>query len=61
MWQGRFQGGFSHYVGEGGPVVVDWRQERLCFPDRGSCRHYIADMRRDFHRPEGYFTCLPIR
>ena len=61
VWQGRFQGGFSHYVGEGGPVVVDWRQERLCFPDRGSCRHYIADMRRDFHRPEGYFTCLPIR
>lgn len=61
VWQGRFQGGYAHYVGEGGPVVLDWRQERLCFPDRGSCRRYIADMRRDFHRPEGYFTCLPIR
>lgn len=61
VWQGRFQGGYSHYVGEGGPVVLDWRDERLCFPDRGSCRHYIADMRRDFHKPEGFFTCLPIR
>lgn len=61
VWQGRFQGGYSHYVGEGGPVVLDWRQERLCFPDRGSCRRVIADLRRDFHRPEGYFTCLPIR
>ena len=61
VWQGRFQGGYSHYVGEGGPIVLDWRDERLCFPDRGSCRHYVADTRRDFHRPEGYFTCLPIR
>ena len=61
VWQGRFQGGYSHYVGEGGPVVLDWRDERLCFPDRGSCRRHIADMRRDFHKPEGYFTCLPIR
>ncbi len=61
VWQGRFQGGYSHYVGVGGPVVLDWRDERLCFPDQSSCKHYIADMRRDFHRPEGYFTCLPIR
>lgn len=61
VWQGHFQGGYSHYVGVGGPIVLDWREERLCFPDQGSCRRYIADMRRDFHRPEGYFTCLPIR
>ncbi len=61
VWQGRFQGGYSHYVGEGGPIVLDWRDERLCFPDQGSCRSHIAEMRRDFHRPEGYYTCLPIR
>ncbi len=61
VWQGRFQGGYAHYVGVGGPVVLDWRDERLCFPDRGSCRRHVDDMRRDFHKPEGYFTCLPIR
>ena len=61
VWQGHFQGGYSHYLGEGGPIVLDWRDEKRCFPSDGSCKRYIAEMRRDFHRPEGYFTCLPIR
>ena len=61
VWQGHFSGGYSHYLGEGGPIVLDWRDEKLCFPSDRSCSHYIAEMRRDFHRPEGYFTCLPIR
>ena len=58
---GHFTGGYSHYLGEGGPIVLDWRDERLCFPDKRSCNHHISEMRRDFHRPAGYFTCLPIR
>ena len=58
---GHFTGGYSHYVGEGGPIVLDWRDEKLCFPSNRSCNHYISEMRRDFHRPEGYFTCLPLR
>ena len=61
VWLGHFSGGYSHYLGEGGPIALDWRDEKLCFPSRGSCRRYVADMRRDFHRPEGYSTCLPIR
>lgn len=61
VWQGHFTGGYSHYLGEGGPIVQDWRDEKLCFPNHRSCTRYIAEMRRDYHRPEGYFTCLPIR
>ena len=61
VWLGHFAGGYSHYLGEGGPIVLDWRDEKLCFPSDRSCKHYISEMRRDFHRPEGYFTCLPIR
>ena len=61
VWLGHFTGGYSHYLGEGGAIVLDWRDEKLCFPSNRSCSHYIKEMRRDFHRPEGYFTCLPIR
>lgn len=61
VWLGHFQGGYSHYLGPGQSIVLDWRDERLCFPSQRTCRRYIAEMRHDFHRPEGYFTCLPIR
>ena len=61
VWLGHFSGGFSHYVGPGSVIVVDWRDEKLCFPDRRACGRYIAEMRHDFHRPEGEYTCLPIR
>ena len=61
VWYGHFSGGYSHYLGPGESIVLDWRDEKLCFPTRGSCDRYMRVMRRDFHRPEGYFTCLPIR
>ncbi len=61
VWLGHFSGGYSHYLGPGQQIVLDYRDEKLCFPSRISCNRYIAAMRRDFHRPEGYFTCLPIR
>ena len=61
VWLGHFSGGYSHYIGVGGPIVLDWRDEKKCFPSRRTCDRYMAGMRRDFHRPEGYFTCLPIR
>jgi hypothetical protein len=61
VWLGHFSGGYSHYLGPGESIVLDWRDEKLCFPSRGSCNRYISAMRRGFHRPEGYFTCLPIR
>lgn len=61
VWQGHFTGGYSHALGPGLPVALDWRDETLCFPSRRACNGYMRVMRRDFHRPEGYFTCLPIR
>ena len=61
VWLGHFTGGYSHHLGAGLPVVLDWRDEKLCFPSRHSCDRYMHVMRRDFHHPEGYFTCLPIR
>jgi hypothetical protein len=61
VWLGHFSGGYSHKLGPGLPVVLDWRDEKLCFPARRACDRYMSAMRREFHRPEGYFTCLPIR
>ena len=61
VWQGHFSGGYSHYLGTGESIVLDWRDEKLCFASRRSCDRYVHAMRRDFHRPEGYFTCLSIR
>ncbi|VVB49654.1 hypothetical protein RHCH11_RHCH11_03872 [Beijerinckiaceae bacterium RH CH11] len=61
VWLGHFSGGYSHYLGPGEAIVLDWRDEKLCFQTKASCDRYMRVMRRDFHRPEGYFTCLPIR
>jgi hypothetical protein len=61
VWLGHFSGGYSRHLGPGLPVVLDWRDEKLCFPSRHACDRYMSVMRREFHRPEGYFTCLPIR
>ena len=61
VWLGHFSGGYSHYAGPGSVIVLDWHDEKLCFPGRRACDRYIAEMRRDYHRPEGEYTCLPIR
>ena len=61
VWLGHFTGGASAYSGPGGSILLDWRDERLCFPSRRSCDRWIAGMRRDFHHPEGSYTCLTIR
>ena len=58
---GHFEGGASVYTGPGGSILLDWRDERLCFPTRRSCERWVSAMRREFHHPEGYFTCLTIR
>ena len=61
VWLGHFSGGRSLYPGPGAAIALDWRDEKLCFPSRRTCGRFVSQMRRDFHRPEGYFTCLPIR
>lgn len=61
VWLGHFTGGYSHSLGPGEPIVLDWRDEKLCFPSKRACDRHMSVMRRQFHRPEGYFTCLTIR
>jgi len=61
VWLGHFTGGYSHYTGPGGTILLDWRDEKLCFPSRQSCDRWVRGLRSDYHHPEGYFTCLTIR
>ena len=61
VWLGHFTGGYSQYSGPGGTILLDWRDQKLCFPSRRTCDRWISRMRHDFHHPEGYYTCLTIR
>ncbi len=61
VWRGHFTGGASAYPGPGSSIFLDWRDEKRCFASRRSCDRWIGEMRRDFHHPEGYYTCLAIR
>ncbi|ACB96806.1 hypothetical protein [Beijerinckia indica] len=62
VWYGHFSGGRPSGVQDVvGREVVDWRDEHFCFPSKHSCNAYMTKMRRAFHRPEGYWTCLQLR
>ncbi|QBR71574.1 hypothetical protein CU048_10115 [Beijerinckiaceae bacterium] len=60
VWLGHFSGG-RPYIDVYGQALVDWREEKLCFPSRAICLDWIREMRRAFHRPEGFWTCLLLR
>jgi hypothetical protein len=61
VYLGHFTGGASQYSGPAGSIFLDWHDDRLCFPTRRTCDRWVTSMRRDFHHPEGYYTCLTIR
>jgi len=62
VWYGHFSGGRPSGVQDViGREVIDWRDEHLCFPSKTSCDAYMTKMRRSYHRPEGYWTCLVLR
>jgi hypothetical protein len=61
VWLGHFAGGNSEYTGPGGRILLDWHDDKLCFPTKRSCDRWVYGMRREFHHPEGNFTCLTIR
>lgn len=60
VWFGHFSGG-RPYIDVYGRTLVDWRDEKVCFASKSQCRAWIRDLRRAFHRPEGYWTCLLLR
>jgi hypothetical protein len=61
LWLGHFSGGVSHYDRDLGVVALAWGDEKRCFPSMQACSAWVASMRRDFHRPAGYWTCLLLR
>jgi len=60
VWLGHFSGGRPYSDGFG-QTLVDWRDEKVCFPSRRECQAWIRDLRQAYHRPEGYWTCLLLR
>ncbi len=60
VWLGHFSGG-RPYLDCCGVKLVDWRDEKVCFPARRACQVWIKEMRRHYHQPEGYWTCLILR
>lgn len=60
VWLGHFSGG-RPYIDPYGQTLVDWRDEKICFPSRAACQSWMREMRRAYHRPEGFWTCLILR
>lgn len=58
VWLGHFSGGRPDPVFYG---RVDWRDEKVCFASRAQCQAWIKELRRAYHRPEGWWTCLLLR
>jgi hypothetical protein len=59
IWLGHFAGG--HFIKTAYGPFLEWKDEKVCFPSKAWCNRWIATNRRIFHRPEGDWTCLPIR
>jgi hypothetical protein len=61
VWYGHFSGGLAHYQ-RGAPAVdILWQDRKLCFPSRRQCMAWQRAEHREFHRVQGYWTCLPLR
>ncbi|MEJ0093532.1 MAG: hypothetical protein WDN46_08850 [Methylocella sp.] len=60
VYYGHFSGG-RPYRGPDGRVLVDWRDEHVCFPSRAKCRAWISHLRYVYDRPEGYWACVFLR
>ncbi|MGH6813977.1 MAG: hypothetical protein ACREDM_17115 [Methylocella sp.] len=60
VWLGHFSGGRRFEAGNG-QTLIDWRDDKLCFPSRQKCQAWIAGLRRAYRRPEGFWTCLLLR
>jgi hypothetical protein len=59
VWLGHFAGG--RFLRTAAGPLLDWRDQKMCFPSRLACDRWIQAQKAAFHRPEGDWTCLPIR
>jgi hypothetical protein len=61
VWLGHFSGGRPYQDPYFGLTLIDWLDMKVCFPDRPACEAWVKGLRRAYHRPEGYWTCLLLR
>lgn len=61
VWYGHFSGGEATYVPNSAAAVVDWHDEKLCFPSRRACLRWQHGERRRYSDIRGDWTCLPLR
>ncbi len=61
VWLGHFSGGRPYEDSNFGTTLIDWLDLKLCFPTRRMCEAWVNGLRRVYHRPEGYWTCLLLR
>ena len=61
LWRGHFSGGRNYDPRNLEIVAVDWTDQVSFFPDDGSCRRWISDLRRQWRTYQGFTGCLRIR
>jgi hypothetical protein len=61
VWYGHFSGGNAMYAPNSPAALVDWHDEKLCFPSRRSCLRWQHFERRRYSEIHGDWTCLPLR
>jgi hypothetical protein len=60
-WLGHFSGGESYYDRDRGVTALTWGDEKRCFPSPRACNAWVASLRREYHRPAGYWSCTILR
>ena len=61
VWYGHLSGGNATYVPNAPAALVDWRDEKLCFPSRRDCLRWQHAEHRLYAGIHGDWTCLPLR
>ncbi len=61
VWIGHFSGSVATYEPGDRRIALDWKDEKLCFPSRRECMVWQRALRRQYHEPPGYWTCLFLR
>ena len=60
LWRGHFSGG-TNYDPSAQDIALVWTDQVAYFPDPGTCRRWIHDLRARVRPYQGYSGCLRIR
>jgi hypothetical protein len=61
VWYGHFSGGTARYAPNSPAALVDWHDDKLCFPSRRECLRWQKAERRHYHQIKGDWACLLLR